>query len=855
MRLRLLTCVYLMSLCSATQAQTVTESGWVNLFSETVAPEQASVTAISIGADGSVVWGSFAETASLRQRDSGGGKTTLDVLGQIAGIAVSNGYVFYTNQDGPEGRDDNLYQVLPGQVPAILVSDFPSAGIDPAGITIVPPGWTTTTYNGAGVSAGHLLVSGGDSPDSLYRVSQDGAMVSIILNDPGVATFVDVAASNNAIYFVDRSGAGNNRLFGLEVNGSGTSQVVAGSFTGSPVAVEWDPATANDLLVALNAAGSNDTIVRLTPAGPNSWNATVIGTGFDFDANGSQMLAISPGGEMLAVAETGGFHVYGRCSLPGAQDCDASGVADFCELLDGTATDCNVNFVPDMCDLVSGFSEDCDVNGIPDECATCSQPIHMVFNVDTSSSMDDEANTICSNLAGVVNSLQAEGINVSASAYGIGSVETFSCLTGTVGNVFGTAVPNAPAGPQDTLYESCTASGALEDWGRATSVLSAAPEENEADPFLWPEASSRLVINVAGEGPFCGSPVDEDDGTSINYAIVNAVENDVRVSTILGPGYNSAANLGTEQLAVDLAAATSGYVTRAVAGAELLGAIQAMVRNACVDESDCNDDGVLDSCQLNVGDCNGNGVLDACEGIACNNPPVVVSPVLYRAVGDANTSHNVLSGYSDPEGNGILSIEVQTVSGGPGAALANVNGSSITLTPDSPLLPTDEPSPYVVTFLVCDNGNPTECALASMTVFYNDPPNLAGVASIFVPGEVRVIPFSQFFVDTGVFKGDDPADGDVDGIASTRVSAAVNGPFQAGPVALAGGSTCSSTTEDESTITLTASPSFSETAICYVRVCEEIPPGVVNVCSVTTMTMNPPPPPEWFSDGFEGGDE
>ncbi len=854
MRLRLLTCVYLMSLCSATQAQTVTELGWVHLFSETVAPEQASVTAISIGADGSVSWGSFAETASLRQRDPGGGKTTLDVLGQIAGVAVSNGYVFYTNQDDPEDRDDNLYQVLPGKVPAILVSDFPSSGIDPGGITIVPPGWTTTTYNGAGVSAGHLLVSGGESPDTLYRVSQDGAKVDIILNDPGVGTFVDVAASNNAIYFVDRSGSGNNRLFDLEVNGSGTSQVVAGSFTGSPVAVEWDPTTANDLLVALNAEGSNDTIVRLTLAGPNSWNATVIGTGFDFDANGSQVLAISPGGEMLAVAETDGFHVYGRCSFLGAQDCDASGMADFCELLDGTATDCNANFVPDMCDVLSSFSVDCDANGIPDECATCSQPIHMVFSVDTSPSMDD-ANTICSNLAGIVNSLQAEGITVSASAYGIGSVESFPCLTDTVGNAFGTSVPNALPGPQDTLYESCTASGALEDWGRATSVLSAAPEENEANLFLWPEASSRLVINVAREGPFCGSPMDADDVKSIDNAIVNAVENDVRVSTILGSGYNSAANLGTEQLAVDLAAATSGYVTRALAGADLVGAIQSMVRDACVDESDCDDDGVLDSCQLSVGDCNSNGVLDVCEGITCNNPPVVVSPVLYQAVGDANSIYNVLSGYSDPEGNGILSISIQSVSGGPDAAFANVNGSSITLKPDSPFLPTDEPSPYVVTFLVCDNGNPSECALAAKTVFYNDPPNLDAVASIFVPGEVRVIPFNQFFTDTGVFKGDDPSDGDADGIASTRVGAAVNGSFQAGPVVLAGGSTCSSTTADESAITLTASLNFSGTAICYVRVCEEIPPGVVNVCSVTAMTMNPPPPPEVFSDGFEDGDE
>ncbi len=49
-------------------------------------------------------------------------------------------------------------------------------------------------------------------------------------------------------------------------------------------------------------------------------------------------------------------------------DCNGNGIADACDIADGTSSDCNGNGIPDECDIGSGSSADCNGNGIPDEC-------------------------------------------------------------------------------------------------------------------------------------------------------------------------------------------------------------------------------------------------------------------------------------------------------------------------------------------------------------------------------------------------------------------------------------------------------------------------------------------------------
>ncbi len=51
-----------------------------------------------------------------------------------------------------------------------------------------------------------------------------------------------------------------------------------------------------------------------------------------------------------------------------AADCNENGMADGCDISDGTSEDCNENNIPDDCDISDETSNDIDDNGTPDEC-------------------------------------------------------------------------------------------------------------------------------------------------------------------------------------------------------------------------------------------------------------------------------------------------------------------------------------------------------------------------------------------------------------------------------------------------------------------------------------------------------
>ncbi len=71
----------------------------------------------------------------------------------------------------------------------------------------------------------------------------------------------------------------------------------------------------------------------------------------------------TPGGAGGAsIVDIGAFE---RTSL--FVDCNTNGVADECEVADGSVIDCDRNGVPDSCDVAEG-AEDCNGNGTPDTC-------------------------------------------------------------------------------------------------------------------------------------------------------------------------------------------------------------------------------------------------------------------------------------------------------------------------------------------------------------------------------------------------------------------------------------------------------------------------------------------------------
>ena len=276
----------------------------------------------------------------------------------------------------------------------------------------------------------------------------------------------------------------------------------------------------------------------------------------------------------------------------GFPDCNGNGVPDSDDIAQGTSQDCNENGVPDECDIASGTSQDCNLDGIPDECLAC-PPVDLVFVMDTSGSMSDEAIALCGAIDQVVMDLMDAGIVVNPTILGItqrGSTN-FPCLPDSVANRIGTSVPGSPG-------ESLNSS---EDWGPATAVV--------ADGFGWMPGALRVIVPISDEGAQNGNSCEDPgpDRDAIENAIQVAVMNDVVVSPIAGTGSNQC----VIDLAQDLAAGTGGVSFLSTQpDSDIADAIIALVLEACSQASDCNMNGIPDECEP---DSDGDGTIDDCE--------------------------------------------------------------------------------------------------------------------------------------------------------------------------------------------------------------------------------------------------
>ncbi len=172
------------------------------------------------------------------------------------------------------------------------------------------------------------------------------------------------------------------------------------------------------------------------------------------------------------------------------------------------------------------FIADC----VPCTPQTVCPPIDIVFVMDTSGSMRDEAAALCVGIAQVIADLNQQGVAVNADFLGITQTldGSFACLTDNVVNLLGGAVPgNASCCP----FPDGTS--AYESWGPATAIVAAR--------FPWTPGATRIVVPISDEGPCNGSLPDGcndpgDDRNSIDNAIAVALANSVVVSPITGTG-------------------------------------------------------------------------------------------------------------------------------------------------------------------------------------------------------------------------------------------------------------------------------------------------------------------------------
>ncbi|MDY0061341.1 MAG: putative Ig domain-containing protein [Myxococcota bacterium] len=164
----------------------------------------------------------------------------------------------------------------------------------------------------------------------------------------------------------------------------------------------------------------------------------------------------------------------------------------------------------------------------PDGCAAC-RALEVAFLFDTSASMAAEAEAVCLLADELVQGLARSGIPVKPHFWGVHDQALIPCVTGTVRELFGTAVPGEPPAPLQ-LLDQCFdgGNGFQENTALATAIVAARHD--------WAPDAARLVVPVTDEGFYCGDPLTELDEAAILHASRIATEHAVVVSPLVPAG-------------------------------------------------------------------------------------------------------------------------------------------------------------------------------------------------------------------------------------------------------------------------------------------------------------------------------
>ena len=254
-------------------------------------------------------------------------------------------------------------------------------------------------------------------------------------------------------------------------------------------------------------------------------------------------------------------------------DCDGNGIGEACE----TFTDCNANGIPDLCDLASGFEQDCNGNGIPDSC-------------DLAASGSPYPGAVQWTVASGGNGHWYKGIRAT-------SLQDYFSARDAAMLVGGRLVSLGDAAESAWVFAQVTSDLTL--W----HINASDGNPYSIGPWIGAHSDTGWVWDDGTPWGFTAWYPGEPNGANPNYILYFG-------------GYTPQGPVTPKALWGDIwnTAATYSYIVE--------------WSTSLPTESDCNANGIPDSCELaNGGDCNNNGLLDACETFDqttpdCNNNSV-----------------------------------------------------------------------------------------------------------------------------------------------------------------------------------------------------------------------------------------
>jgi hypothetical protein len=247
------------------------------------------------------------------------------------------------------------------------------------------------------------------------------------------------------------------------------------------------------------------------------------------------------------------------------------------------------------CDTVPDDIDRCpDDPGPPENCGCPIEgSVDIVFVFDTSGSMSDEGQSLCSVIDDVIQEIQSQDVSVNHVVWAISSYwssYSFPCITSSVMGEFTGELSNHS-----------------EDWGPATSDLS--------NMYPWAPDYTRVIVPISDECPQNGNGCYADDTASITQAIADANANNVRVFPIVGSPWNGTVVAHAE----NLANGTGGVAFQSTGTpADMASTITAIISTAVADSDGDGWNNACDNCpntwNPDQADSNGNGIGDVCEG-------------------------------------------------------------------------------------------------------------------------------------------------------------------------------------------------------------------------------------------------